>query len=169
MLGHFCDDGKGRSQNQHKKRKQNPLFICMVNPEKCGDDVKNDEICTWRVGSRQDKCFSGLFYNVIDALFRDFLSSQTSKLSLEILDFSIRKKIVRKKHRTRLRASFMNMYVTYRTTSSQFEYRRTIAIALWHITLLFHPVARVDSRNMIGRNSYIRTYNVIIFHSVIEN
>jgi len=30
LLGHFCDDGKGRSQNQHKKRKQNPLFICMV-------------------------------------------------------------------------------------------------------------------------------------------
>jgi len=63
----------------------------------------------------------------------------------------------------------MNMYVTYRTTSSQFEYRRIIAIALWYITLLFHPVSRVDSRNMIGRNSYIRTYNVINFHSVIEN
>ena len=98
-----------------------------------------------------------------------FYISQTSKLSLEILDFSIRKKIVRKKHRTRLSTSFMNMYVTYRTTSSQFEYRRIIAIALWYITLLFHPVSRVDSRNMIGRNSYIRTYNVIIFHSVIEN
>jgi len=97
VLGHFCDDGKGRSQNQHKKRKQNPLFICMVNPEKCGDDVKNDEICTWRVGSRQDKCFSGLFYNVIDALFRDFLSFTNVKVIIRNIRFFNKKENSSKK------------------------------------------------------------------------